>query len=233
MIPQNVKSLRERIIKICNETGRDSNEIKLIAVSKTFGTSEIEKVFNEGIKDFGENKAQELSGKFEQMGDKIAWHFIGHLQRNKVRIVVPAAVYIHSVDSLQLASEINKYAVKNNKIQKILLQVKTSEEESKFGIENSSELFDLAWYCKDFSNIRLEGLMTIAPFTEDENLIRQSFKHLRKLKDDLNSEGLNLKELSMGMTSDFGIAIEEGATMLRIGSAIFGERDYSKDWKDS
>ena len=140
MIAQNVKSLRDRIIKRCNETGRDSNEIKLIAVSKTFGTSEIEKVFNEGIEDFGENKAQELSGKFEQMGDKIVWHFIGHLQRNKVRIVVPAAVYIHSVDSLQLASEINKYAAKDNKIQKILLQVKTSEEESKFGIENRSEL---------------------------------------------------------------------------------------------
>ena len=233
MIAQNVKSLRDRIIKRCNETGRDSNEIKLIAVSKTFGTSEIEKVFNEGIKDFGENKAQELSVKFERMGGKIAWHFIGHLQRNKVRIVVPAAVYIHSVDSLQLASEINKYAAKNNKIQKILLQVKTSEEESKFGIENRSELLDLARYCKDFSNIQLEGLMTIAPFTEDESLIRQSFKHLRNLKDNLNSEGLNLKELSMGMTSDFEIAIEEGATMLRIGSAIFGERDYSKDWKDS
>ena len=233
MITENIKSLQVRIERKCSEVNRDSSEIKLIAVSKTFGIDDIRKVFDEGIRDFGENKAQELSGKFEQLGDKITWHFIGRLQRNKVRIVVPAAVYIHSVDSLQLASEINKYAAKNNKIQKILLQVKTSEEESKFGIENRSELLDLARYCKDFSNIRLEGLMTIAPFTEDESLIRQSFKHLRNLKDNLNSEGLNLKELSMGMTSDFEIAIEEGATMLRIGSAIFGERDYSKDWKDS
>ncbi len=134
MIAENIKALQERIIRKCTEANRDSSEIKLIAVSKTFGTDEIEKVFNEGLKDFGENKAQELSAKYEQLGDKITWHFIGHLQRNKVRFVVPAASYIHSVDSLQLATEINKSAAKNNKIQKVLLQVKTSEEESKTGI---------------------------------------------------------------------------------------------------
>ncbi len=233
MISENIKKLRERIEKKCIEVNRDSSEIKLIAVSKTFGIDEIEKVFDEGLRDFGENKAQELSAKFEQLGDKIAWHFIGHLQRNKVRDVVPAASCIHSVDSLQLATEINKYAVKNNKIQKILLQAKTSDEESKFGIENKSELFDLAGYCMELKNIETLGLMTIAPYTENENVIRQSFRQLRKLKDELNSKGFNLKELSMGMTSDFEIAIEEGATMLRIGSAIFGIRDYSKDWKES
>lgn len=233
MNTENIKSLRERIERKCAEVKRNSSEIKLIAVSKTFGTDAIEKVYNEGLRDFGENKAQELSAKYELLGDKITWHFIGHLQRNKVRIVVPAASYIHSVDSLQLAAEINKYAVKNNKIQKVLLQVKTSEEESKYGIENRSELLDLAGYCSELQNLRVEGLMTIAPLTEDEGIIRQSFKHLRKLKDDLNVNGFNLKELSMGMTSDFEIAIEEGATMLRIGSAIFGERNYSKDWKES
>ncbi len=233
MIAENIKVLRDRIERKCVEANRDSREIKLIAVSKTFGTDYIEEVFDEGLKEFGENKAQELSAKYEQLGDKITWHFIGHLQRNKVRFVVPAASYIHSIDSLQLASEVNKAAAKINKVQKILLQVKTSEEESKFGIQSVSELFDLAKYCGEYSNIQVEGLMTIAPFTEDVNQIRQSFKQLRKLKDDLNSEGFGLKELSMGMTSDFEIAIEEGATMLRIGSAIFGERDYSKDWKDS
>ena len=233
MIAENIKALQERIIRKCTEANRDSSEIKLIAVSKTFGTDEIEKVFNEGLKDFGENKAQELSAKYEQLGDKITWHFIGHLQRNKVRFVVPAASYIHSVDSLQLATEINKSAAKHNKIQKVLLQVKTSDEESKTGIGSKSELLDLIRYCGEYSNIKIEGLMTIAPLTEDVNLIRQSFKQLRKLRDNLNSEGFELKELSMGMTSDFEIAIEEGATMLRIGSAIFGERDYSKDWKDS
>jgi pyridoxal phosphate enzyme (YggS family) len=233
MIAENIKSLLERIERKCDEAKRNRSEIKLIAVSKTFDVGDIEKVFNEGLKDFGENKAQELSSKYEQLGDKITWHFIGHLQRNKVRNVVTAASYIHSVDSLQLASEINKYAARLNKVQKILLQVKTSGEESKFGIDNKSELYDLAGYCKEFSNIQVVGLMTIAPLTEDENLIRQSFKQLRKLRADLNADGFGLKELSMGMTSDFEIAIEEGATMLRIGSAIFGERDYSKDWKDS
>jgi hypothetical protein len=233
MISENIKKLRERIEKKCIEVNRDGSKIKLIAVSKTFGIDEIEKVFDDGLREFGENKAQELSAKFEQLGDKITWHFIGHLQRNKVRFVVPAAGYIHSVDSLQLATEINKYAVKNNKIQKILLQAKTSDEESKFGIENKSELFDLAGYCKELKNVETLGLMTIAPYTENENVIRQSFRQLRKLKDELNSKGFNLKELSMGMTSDFEIAIEEGATMLRIGSAIFGVRDYSKDWKES
>ena len=233
MIAENIKALQQRIERTCSRVNRKSSEIKLVAVSKTFGVEDIEKVFDEGLRDFGENKAQELSSKFEILGDKITWHFIGHLQRNKVRNVVPAAAYIHSVDSLQLASEINKYAARNNKIQKILLQVKTSEEETKSGIENKSELIDLAVYCREFSNLQVEGLMTIAPLTDDEKLIRQSFRQLRKLKDELNSEGFNLKELSMGMTSDFEIAIEEGATILRVGSAIFGERDYSKDWKDS
>lgn len=233
MIAENIKSLQERIEKKCSEVNRDSGKIKLIAVSKTFGISDIQKVFDEGIRDFGENKAQELSDKYEELGNKITWHFIGHLQRNKVRFVVPAADFIHSVDSLQLASEINKYAARNNKIQKILLQVKTSNEESKSGVESKSELIDLARYCLDFSNVQAVGLMTIAPFTDDGQIIRQSFRQLRKLKDDLNADGINLEELSMGMTSDFETAIEEGATMLRIGSAIFGERDYSKDWKES
>ena len=233
MNAENIKSLQLRIEQKCSDVNRNSSEIKLIAVSKTFGVEDIKEVFNEGLRDFGENKAQELSSKYELLGDKITWHFIGHLQRNKVRSVVPAADYIHSVDSLQLASEINKYAARNNKIQKILLQVKTSEEETKSGIEKESELFDLARYCREYSNVQLEGLMTIAPLTEDEELIRQSFRQLRKLKDELNLQGFGIKELSMGMTSDFEIAIEEGATMLRIGSAIFGERDYSTDWKDS
>lgn len=232
MIAENIKTLQQLIERKCTEVNRDLSEIKLIAVSKTFGTDDIEKVYNEGLRDFGENKAQELSAKYELLGDKITWHFIGHLQRNKVRMIIPAASYIHSVDSLQLASEINKYAARNNKVQKVLLQVKTSGEETKFGIQSRSELFDLARYCKEFENIEVEGLMTIAPLTENENEIRQSFKQLRKLKDDLNLNDFNLKELSMGMTSDFEIAIEEGATMLRIGSAIFGERDYSKDWKE-
>ena len=232
MIAENLKHLRDKIEKKCKKVGRDPSEIKLIAVSKNFGIEEINSAYTEGLKDFGENRAQELDAKFEKLGDKITWHFIGNLQRNKVRFVVNSAEYIHSVDSLMLASEINKRAAKINRVPKVLLQIKTSDEKTKSGLVDKSEIRDLVSYCNEFENLKLVGLMTIAPLTEDSNLIRKSFSSLRKLRDQLNTEGLNLKELSMGMTSDFEIAIEEGATMLRIGSAIFGERDYSKDWKE-
>jgi hypothetical protein len=230
MIAENLKQLREKIHRKCTEVNRNPSDIRLIAVSKTFGTEEILTVFNQGVNDFGENKAQELDSKFEVLGNKVTWHFIGHLQRNKVRFAVRSAEYIHSVDSLLLAREINKRAEKINKVQKILLQVKTSQEETKSGIEDESEIRDLIGYCNQMHNLELVGLMTISPLTDDINLIRQSFLYLRKLRDELNSEGFNnVKELSMGMTSDYEIAIEEGATMLRIGSAIFGHRDYSKE----
>ncbi len=232
MISKKLKIVQEKISEKCKEANRETSEIKLIAVSKNFGLDDIQAAYNEGIRDFGENKAQELDAKFANLGNKIIWHFIGSLQRNKVRFVVNSAEYIHSVDSLLLASEINKYAGKINKIQKVLLQVKTSNEETKSGIIGESEVRDIAFYCREFHNIELTGLMTIAPFTENRGLIKKSFRTLYKLKNKLNAEGLNLKELSMGMTSDFDLAIEEGATMLRIGSAIFGERDYSKDWKE-
>ena len=227
MIAENIKSLRARIAEICIKVNRHPDDVKLIAVSKNFGVPEILEASDEGINDFGENKAQELDAKFQQLGNKITWHFIGHLQRNKVALVVKAADYIHSVDSLQLAMEINKRAEKNNKVQKILLEIKTSDEETKSGLSDESEIIDIANYCKEFKNIDLTGLMTIAPFTNDRNLIRKSFKYLRNLKDNLNSNNILLKDLSMGMTEDFDIAIEEGATILRIGTAIFGERDYS------
>ena len=232
MIAENLKIVREKIAKKCAEISRNPDEIKLVAVSKNFGIDAIQEVISEGVTDFGENRAQELDKKHSELGDKVNWHFIGNLQRNKVRFAVQFAKYIHSVDSLLLASEINKRAGKIDKVQKILLEVKTSYEETKSGLEKKSEIRDLAFYCKEFSNVELVGLMTIAPYSDDENLVRKSFSDLRKLRDQLNSEGLNLKELSMGMTSDFEIAIEEGATMLRIGSAIFGQRDYSKDWKE-
>jgi pyridoxal phosphate enzyme (YggS family) len=229
MITENIKLVRDRIAGKCEEIGRNSEEILLIAVSKNFGADEIVQAFDSGILDFGENKAQELSGKFDSLGNKFTWHFIGHLQKNKVKFAVRSAEYIHSVDSLSLANEINKRAEQINKIQKILLQVKSSEEETKSGIETEDELFSSVKACENLKNIKLIGLMTIAPFTDDENEIRKSFKYLFKLREQLNNDGFkNIKELSMGMTSDFEIAIEEGATMLRIGSAIFGQRDYSK-----
>ena len=228
MIVQNLQTVRDRISEKCASANRDISEIKLIAVSKNFGANDITAAFEAGARDFGENKAQELDGKFQELGNKITWHFIGNLQKNKVKYVVRSAEFIHSVTSLSLAEEINNRAEQVNKNQKILIQVKTSDEETKSGVTEENEVLDLVHACKEFSNISLVGLMTIAPFTDNENLIRKSFSYLRNLRDKLKDQGLDLKELSMGMTSDFEIAIEEGATMLRIGSAIFGKRDYSK-----
>jgi PLP dependent protein len=227
MISENIRILRERIARKCAESDRNPAEIKIIAVSKNFGADEINSVLNEGLKDFGENRAQELTAKYEELQDKVTWHFIGHLQRNKVKFAVKAAGFIHSVDSITVASDINRLAAANNKIQKILLQVKTSDEESKSGVNDESEIYNLVEYCKESGNLDLIGLMTIAPFTGDEKIIRRSFRYLRELRDGICSRGYTeVKELSMGMTLDYEIAIEEGATMLRIGSAIFGERKY-------
>ena len=228
MILENLKILNEQIQSTCKGLNRDPEKIKLIAVSKTYDVDAISSANDLGLTDFGENKAQELRDKYKILGDKVTWHFIGRLQRNKVKYVVRAASFIHSVDSITLADEINKQASKLGKVQKILLEVKTSFEESKSGAEGEEFLKALAEHCKSLENIDLIGLMTMAPYTNDEKIIRQSFSELRKLKDKLNGYGFNLSELSMGMTNDFEIGIEEGATMLRIGSAIFGKRDYTK-----
>lgn len=231
MIAENLAVLRQKIEETCRRSVRNPAEVKLIAVSKYFGVDAIIEVKNCGLTDFGENRAQELTLKFEKLGDSVVWHMIGTLQKNKVKYAVNAAELIHSVDSIELVEEINKRAEKISKVQKILLEVKTSEEETKSGLETENEILSLVKRCSELKNIELKGLMTMAPLTEDANIIRKSFRDLRNLKDQINNKGYNLTELSMGMTSDFEIAIEEGATMIRIGSAIFGDRDYSKDWR--
>jgi pyridoxal phosphate enzyme (YggS family) len=231
MIAENLAILRQKIDETCKRSGRNSDEVKLIAVSKYFGVDSIIEAKNCGLTDFGENRAQELTLKFEKLGNEVTWHFIGTLQTNKVKYVVNSAELIHSVDSLELVEEINKRAEKIEKIQKILLEVKTSEEETKSGLETENEILSLVKSCSELKNIELKGLMTMAPLTDDTNIIRKSFRDLRNLKDRINNKGFNLTELSMGMTSDFEIAIAEGATMIRVGSAIFGDRDYSKDWR--
>ena len=212
MIADNIKLVRKKIDDKCAEIGRNPNEIKLIAVSKNFSTDSINQAFDAGLREFGENKAQELNSKFDVLGNKVIWHFIGHLQSNKVKFAVRSAEYIHSVDSLSLAKEINKKSEQINKVQKIPLQVKTSEEETKSGVESEEELFSLVAACNELNNVELKGLMTIAPFTDNEEEVRKSFRYLCKLKYVLNTKGFkNIKELSMGMTSDFG------------------QRDYSKN----
>jgi hypothetical protein len=227
MITENLKHIEEIVQKKCFELNRKRDEITIVAVSKNNSVDAILEALNFGYKDFGENKAQELRDKAEILQDKILnWHFIGHLQTNKVKYVIKHAKLIHSVDSFELAEEINKRALALNKIQSVLIECNISNEESKFGLQNKDEIFKLAEFIKTKSNLNLCGLMTMAPFTDDEKVIRRTFRGLKDIFDEMNKFGYNLKELSMGMTNDFLIALEEGATMLRIGTAIFGERIY-------
>lgn len=229
LLKKNIDEVTERIKQKCLDSDRNISEITLVTVSKLNHVEAIKEAVALGLSDFGENKAQELKQKFDQFSGNINWHFIGHLQSNKVKDVVPLTYLIHSVDSIKLVNEINKRAGNINKLQNILLEVKTSDEDSKYGIQNFEELLKLTEHCQTLPNTKLLGLMTMAPYTNDESVIRKSFKKLAKFKDDLGNKGFPLEHLSMGMTSDFEIAIEEGATILRIGTAIFGERDYIKN----
>jgi PLP dependent protein len=222
MISENLKKLEDRIEETCLKCGRNRSEIKLIAVSKTQSVKVINEALNSGLKEFGENKAQELRDKSELIKGDFRWHFIGHLQTNKIKYVINAADYIHAVDSIKLADEINRRAEQINKTQKVLLEIKTSGETAKLGLDNEKEIFEVAEFCKSRSNLSLTGLMTMAPYTDDVNVVRSCFIKLRKIKEKLTQNGYMLTELSMGMTNDYDIAIEEGATMLRIGTAIFG-----------
>ena len=232
MIDENFKIIEEKINETCIKTNRKIDDITLVAVSKNNNISSISEAYSSGILNFGENKAQELRDKSKLVKENVIWHFIGHLQTNKVKYIIDTAEYIHSVDSVQLTEEINKRATGIDKIQKILIEINTSGENSKYGIKNLDELNNITNHYLGLSNIELVGLMTMAPFTENENIIRESFIRLREYKEELNKQGLQLTELSMGMTNDYQIAIEEGATMLRIGTAIFGKRDYSLTWRD-
>ncbi len=232
MIKENLHIVHEKIAQAAEKSGRKPDEITLVAVSKTEPIRVIEEAISLGVTDFGENKAQEFRDKYEILDDKVTWHFIGHLQTNKVKYVVGKAEFIHSVDSVKLAEEINDRAEKLGVKQKILLELNTSGEESKFGIRNEEELLKIAEFVKDAPALDLQGLMTMAPFTSDGKLIRNSFVALRKAKENLEAKGFSLQHLSMGMTNDYEIAIEEGATIVRIGTAIFGERDYSKKWNE-
>ncbi|RJP62328.1 MAG: YggS family pyridoxal phosphate-dependent enzyme [Ignavibacteriales bacterium] len=232
MVTHNINIVRDKIADVCTLCGRNPADIKIIAVSKNTGLSLINQAISAGIKDLGENKAQEFSEKFPLFSDEINWHFIGHLQRNKVKYIVGKAGIIHSVDSIKLAEEINLQAARAGVVQTILIEVKTSGEAEKFGLTDNSAVVNLAKFCSTSKNLNLAGLMTMAPLTDDEKIIAKCFSDLRKLKEELNSTGFKLSELSMGMTNDYEIAIKEGATMLRLGTAIFGERDYSKSWKE-
>jgi pyridoxal phosphate enzyme (YggS family) len=227
MIAENLKKVEEKISAACLKSGRDRSDVKLIAVSKTQPIQLISQVLDCGIIHLGENKAQELRDKSEPISGDFFWHYIGHLQSNKIKYVIKSAAFIHSVDTLKLAEEINQKAGQINKRQKVLLEIKTSDEATKFGLSTEKEIFELAEFCLSQKNIELNGLMTMAPYTDDEKVIRDCFIKMRKLKNKFESNRILINELSMGMTNDFELAIEEGATMIRIGTAIFGERNYN------
>ena len=223
---ENYSGICEEIKNITASSGRNANEIAIIAISKTFTSSTIQEAIDQGIKVFGENKVQEAKQKVSELKGEFSMHLVGHLQSNKAKEAVKIFDLIHSIDKFSTAVKLDEEAKKINKVQNILVQVNTSGEDTKSGIE-PGEVIKL---CRDIiplKNIDLIGLMTIGPFTEDIMRIRESFKTLKKLLNETNSIlGTNMKELSMGMSSDYRLAIEEGATMLRIGSAIFGQRDY-------
>lgn len=204
---------------------------KLVAVSKTKPNSDIQEAYDAGQRIFGENKVQEMVEKHSNLPEDIEWHMIGHLQSNKVKYIAPFVSLIHSVDSLKLLKEINKQAKKNERIIKILLQIHIAEEDTKFGLDKT-ELFELLHSLEitEFHNVQIVGFMGMATFTEDEEQIRKEFKMLKKLFDETLEKELpsnfNLSEISMGMSGDYEIAIEEGSTLIRVGSSIFGERNY-------
>ncbi|MFN8415028.1 MAG: YggS family pyridoxal phosphate-dependent enzyme [Cytophagaceae bacterium] len=206
-----------------------AHHAQLIAVTKTHPVDVLQDAYNVGLRHFGENKVQEMESKSPLLPNDIQWHLIGHLQSNKVKYIAPYVHLIHSVDSLKLLHEINKEAGKQNRIIPVLLQVHIAEEETKFGLD-SSELHTLCASNElyNFNNVRIQGLMGMATFTDDKNQIRSEFKSLRRLFESCQTQfkgGLfNWKDVSMGMTSDYQIALEEGSTMIRVGSAIFGHR---------
>ena len=210
-------------------SGRNPEDVTLIAVSKTKPVSDIEQIYAAGIREFGENKVQEMNDKQKVLPGDINWHMIGHLQRNKVKYIVDNVAMIHSVDSVRLAEEISKEAVKKNVTVDILVEVNVAKEESKFGLYTE----DVRQFVEQISKlpgINIKGLMTSAPFVDNPEDNRQYFKKLKDLSVDINAKNIDnvhMDFLSMGMTNDYVVAVEEGATHVRVGTAIFGHRDYN------
>ncbi len=228
MIRENIKTAQENIERACQNASRDPGEVTLIAVSKTKPVSMLMEAYQYGCREFGENKVQELVEKYQIMPKDIHWHMIGHLQRNKVKYIVDKVALIHSVDSLRLAEEISKEAVKKGLTVSVLIEVNIAGETSKFGTA-AEETTELVRQAALLPGIRIKGLMTIAPFVENSEKNRQYFEILRQLAVDItkkNIDNVNMNVLSMGMTGDYMVAVEEGATMVRIGTGIFGERQY-------
>ena len=230
MIEENIKQVEDNIAKACERANRDRSEVTLICVSKTKPASMVEEAYKTGQRNFGENKVQEINDKYPILPDDIKWHLIGHLQRNKVKYIINKVHLIHSVDSIRLAEQIQHEAEKAGKVMNILVQVNVANEDTKFGLQ-VSETEDVVREIAKMPNVHICGLMTIAPFTDDPETNRVFFRKLKQLSVDIKSKNIDnvsMDCLSMGMTGDYQVAIEEGATLVRVGTGIFGERIYNK-----
>ena len=229
MLIDNYNYIAQQVKETALQCGRNPEEITLIAVSKTKPLSDIEELIEIGVNEFGENKVQELCDKYEHVSKPVHFHLIGHLQTNKVKYVVDKACLIHSVDSIKLAKEIQKEAAKKQIVVEILIEVNVAQEDSKFGL-HVDQVIPFVEQLATYPNIHVNGLMTIAPFVENPEENRQYFRALKQLSLDIiskNIDNIDMNVLSMGMTNDYQVAIEEGATMVRVGTAIFGARNYT------
>ncbi|MBE6034557.1 YggS family pyridoxal phosphate-dependent enzyme [Aminipila sp.] len=229
-IKENIEEIKEIKNAAALKSGRNGEEVLLVAVSKTRTPEEINEAIDAGITDIGENKVQEIMDKFDSV-KPVKWHLIGHLQTNKVKYIIDKVSMIHSVDSIKLAEEINKRAAQHDRIMDILIQVNAAQEESKFGITTDETESLIKEILENYSNIRLRGLMCIAPFEENPDDVRVFFSQVKEQYDRFSAiqhERLDFKYLSMGMSHDFEVAIEEGSNLIRVGTAIFGARNYNK-----
>ena len=227
---KNMENVQEKIKAACQRAGRDAAEVTLVAVSKMKPLADIEELITTGQMEYGENYVQELCDKYEHVSQPVHWHMIGHLQTNKVKYIVDKTVLIHSVDSVHLAKQIEKEAAKKGVTAQILLQVNIAQEDTKFGVDGD-EVIKMAEEISHFPHVHIRGLMTSAPYVADPEENRCYFRKLHKLFVDIgdkNIDNVTMDILSMGMTNDYEVAIEEGATMVRVGTGIFGERNYNK-----
>ncbi|GAA0100043.1 YggS family pyridoxal phosphate-dependent enzyme [Paraclostridium bifermentans] len=230
-IKSNLINIEKRINDSCEISDRSNEEVKLIAVTKTVDIDAVNEAIECGVTDVGENKPQELARKYEVIGDRVKWHLIGSLQTNKVKYIIDKVYMIHSIDRLSLCDEIQKRAQSIDRQINCLIQVNISKEESKHGILEEDAIDFIKNISNNYPNIRVKGLMTMAPNTDDKNLIKSVFRGLKDLANKIDHENINnvsMEALSMGMSNDFEIAIEEGATFVRVGTSIFGQRNYNK-----
>ncbi len=228
MLKENLRNVESSMQAACERSSRSRSDVTLIAVSKTKPVEMLQEAYDAGVRDFGENKVQEICDKYDKLPQDIRWHMIGHLQRNKVKYIIDKVCMIHSVDSYRLAEEINIQAKKHQLVMPILIEVNIAGEQTKFGVSKEDAVL-LAQEIAHLDSVRVEGLMAVAPYVEDPEDNRKYFREMRQLAVDIqdkNIDNINMYALSIGMTGDYPTAIEEGATMVRVGTGIFGERAY-------